>query len=175
MTHDLEARLDALANLHRDRGILMDTNVLLLFLFACFKPQMIGRKRLEKYTNDDGELLKRYVQKFGRILTTAHVLTETSNLARQIVDREMRLELMKSFYPLFCLNRSDSFKHCVVEGKTLITWQFVRLGLTDSCLAALVRRRKRLLLTDDLDLYQASVVAGDAINFTHMREAAGLI
>lgn len=175
MTHDLEARLIALTNRHRERGILMDTNVLLLFLFSCFNPQMIGRKRLAKYTNGDGELLKQYVQKFRRILTTPHVLAETSNLARQIVDGQMRTELMERLHPLFCLNRSESFKHCVVDGKTLITLQFVRLGLTDSSLAALVRRRKRLLLTDDLDLYHASVSDGDAINFTHMREAAGLI
>ena len=52
---------------------------------------------------------------------------------------------------------------------------FVRLGLTDASLVATVNSG-RLLLTDDLDLHCA--VTGQespSINFTHMREAAGLL
>ena len=42
-------------------------------------------------------------------------------------------------------------------------------------LASLVQSN-HLLLTDDLDLYIAAVSSGgNAINFTHMREAAGTV
>ena len=47
--------------------------------------------------------------------------------------------------------------------------------LTDAGLTSLVQANT-LLLTDDLDLYVSAVSAGgDAINFTHMHEAAGTV
>lgn len=176
MTRGFDKQLEAFAERHRTRGILIDTNVLLLLLFSLYNPQLIGRKRLEKYTGDDGELIKQYVQRFERILTTPHVLAETSNLVGQTVEGKIKSEFMERLHPMFCLDRTESFKQCVIDGKSVALQHFVELGLTDSGLAALARRRKRLLLTDDLSLYVASISSGgDAINFTHMREAAGLL
>lgn len=159
---------------HQARGILLDTNVLLLFLFAAFKPAMIGKKRLEKYDENAGKLLFNFVIKFSRILTTPHVLAETSNLAAQIVDKKFRDELFDELHPRFCLNTADSFVHCEVDGDQVDNLLFRRVGMTDAYLAALVRNNE-LLLTDDLDLYVAAVsTGGAALNFTHMRESAGL-
>lgn len=164
-----------LANQHRARGILLDTNVLLLFLFAFYQPTMIGKKRLEKYGSDDGALLVQYVDQFSRILTTPHVLAETSNLVGQIVGGRLRSELFTKLHPLFCLSLPNSFEQCAIEGSHIDSQLFGRLGLTDSGLAALVKT-KQLLLTDDLDLYLAAISnGGNAINFTHMREASGLL
>lgn len=175
MTQTLDELLLSLANRHGARGILLDTNVLLLLLFAVYQPNMIGRKRLEKYSADDGALLRQYVGRFGRILTTPHVLAETSNLVRQIVKGRLRTELFAKLHPPFCLGLPNSFEQCAVAGQNIDGELFGRLGLTDSSLAALVQT-EQLLLTDDLDLYVAAISnGGNAINFTHMREAAGLV
>ena len=175
MTQTLDKQLLSLANRHGARGILLDTNVLLLLLFAVYQPTMIGRKRLEKYSADDGALLVQYVGRFRRILTTPHVLAETSNLVRQIVNGRLRTELFAKLHPQFCLSLPDSFEQCTVDGRHIDGELFGRLGLTDSGLAALVQT-EQLLLTDDLDLYvAANSNGGIAINFTHMREAAGLV
>jgi len=62
-----------------------------------------------------------------------------------------------------------------VDGLALDESIFVRLGFTDASIAATVGQQ-HLLLTDDLDLYLAAQAQGaPAINFTHMREAAGLL
>jgi predicted nucleic acid-binding protein len=160
---------------HRARGILLDTNVLLLFIFAAFQPTYIGQKRLAKYDATSGKLLVNYVTEFSRILTTPHVLAETSNLAAQIVDGRLRDELFNQLHLLFCLSSPHSFEQCSIKGEEIDRRLFNRIGLTDSCLAALVQK-KELLLTDDLSLYSAAVsTGGSAINFTHMREAAGVI
>ena len=136
---------------------------------------MIGRKRLERYDGEAGSLLVNYVSKFNRVLTTSHVLAETSNLAAQIVDRRARDELFTKFHPLFCLVTPESFGQCAVLGENVDSKLFSRIGLTDSCLASLVQR-ETLLLTDDLDLYVAAVAThGQVINFTHMREAFGTL
>ncbi len=175
MMAGFEQSLLALVGKHAARGILVDTNVLLLYLFGRYQPASIGNKRLEKYGRDDATLLIQFLTRFQRILTTQHVLAETSNLARQIVTGSRRTELSLQLHPLFCLDTPASLQPCVVDGAQIDAAVFAKLGLTDSGLTALVRTDV-LLLTDDLDLYLVAVTGGgDAINFTHMREAAGTV
>lgn len=172
---EFEQLLVGLVGKHHKRGILVDTNVLLLYLFGKYQPTLIGRKRLEKYGREDVDLIFQFLARFQQILTTQHVLAETSNLARQIVSGSLRTALSLKLHPLFCLDTSASFKQCEVDGVKIDLMVFAELGLTDAGLTSLVRA-DTLLLTDDLDLYVAAVsTGGDAINFTHMREAAGTV
>lgn len=172
----LERQLLAWISKHATRGILVDTNVLLLYLFGLYQPAAVGkRKRLERYSLEDADLVIQFLRRFGRILTTQHVLAEASNLARQVVSGSQRLALSAKLHPLFCLDTPASFRSCDVPGPSIDVGIFARLGLTDSGLASLAKA-DRLLLTDDLDLYIAAVTTGaDAINFAHMREAAGTV
>ena len=171
----LEQQLLKLVSKHSARGILVDTNVLLLYLFGKLLPSAIGQKRLSKYGIDDADLVSQFVGRFGQILTTQHVLTETSNLARQIVGGGLRQELSLRLYPLFCLESPGLLNSCHVDGPAIDANLFARLGLTDAGLTSLVQKNT-LLLTDDLVLYISAVsTGGDAINFTHMREAAGTV
>lgn len=175
MTFGLKAELAAHLQRHRDEGILLDTNVLLLLWLAKFDPRLIGGKRLEKYTPDDVELLAGYVGQFKRILTTSTILTETSNLAALVLSGQRKQALFRRLFPLFGASPPDGFHRCSVDGLTLDESIFVRLGFTDASIAATVGTQ-HLLLTDDLDLYLAAQAQGaPAINFTHMREAAGLL
>lgn len=175
MTSTFEDQLFKLASKYKTHGILLDTNVLLLYLFATYDPSKVGIKRLAKYGKDDGQLLISYIGRFSHILTTSHVLAETSNLVRQIVSGQVRTELSTKFHPLFCSNLPNSFRQCAVDVGLIKKDLFGQLGLTDSGLTTLVQS-KQLLLTDDLDLFRASMLCGgDAINFTHMREAAGFL
>ncbi|USX26353.1 hypothetical protein NHH73_27970 [Oxalobacteraceae bacterium OTU3CINTB1] len=171
----LEQQLLKLVSKHSARGILIDTNVLLLYLFGKLLPSAIGQKRLSKYGIEDADLISQFVGRFGQILTTQHVLAETSNLARQIVGGGFRHEMSQRLHPLFCLETPGSLKSCHVDGPAISADLFARLGLTDAGLTTLVQTNT-LLLTDDLDLYISAVsTGGDAINFTHMREAAGTV
>ena len=174
MTIGLKAELAAHLQRHRDEGILLDTNVLLLLLLAKFDPRLIGGKRLEKYTPEDAVLLAGYVGQFKRILTTSTILTETSNLAAQVLSGQRKQTLFRRLFPLFGASPPDDFHRCSVDGLTLDESIFVRLGFTDASIAATVGTQ-HLLLTDDLDLYLATQAQGTpAINFTHMLEAACL-
>ena len=115
---DLASTLLAHLAQHKQRGILLDTNVLLLFLVASFCPKMIGGKRLERYTQQDGQLLWQFVTKFDRILTTQHILAETSNLARQAVKGTQWTAFSNKLYPLFCLDSQDSLQKIPIhDGK----------------------------------------------------------
>lgn len=175
MSQTLENQLVSYAREHAEDGILLDTNVLLLLLVAQFKPDLVGGKRLETYELRDAEMLTAYVKNFARILTTPHVLAETSNFIRQIVKGKTQSTLLTLLHPIFCLDEKGALAQCVVQGHDIDIGLFIRLGLTDSGLASSARKG-RLLLTSDLDLHVAVVSSGaHSINFTHMREAAGLL
>lgn len=153
----------------------MDTNVLLLLLFHRLLPESIGGRRLEKYSAGDGVLLTSFVSRFARVFTTAHVLTETSNLAAQIVKGAQKGAMFQRLFPLFCLDGRESLSSCNINKTKIPKDLFVKLGLTDAVVVSAASKR-RLLLTDDLDLHLAAEASGvDTINFTHMREAAGLL
>lgn len=175
MSRSLEDQLVAYQRAHAADGILLDTNVLLLLLVGQMRPDLIGKKRLEIYGPQDAELLAAYVANFNRILTTPHVLAETSNFIRQIMKGSAQVAFLSWLHPIFCLNDKDAFLQCPIAGEDIEAGFFVRLGLTDSGLAACASKG-RLLLTSDLDLHIAVSSSGaHSINFTHMREAAGLL
>lgn len=156
MTIGLKAELATHLRRHRDEGILLDTNVLLLLWLAKFDPRLIGGKRLEKYTPEDAVLLAGYVGQFKRILTTSTILTETSNLAALVLSGDRKLALFRRLFPLFGVSPPKGFHRCAVDGLTLDESIFVRLGFTDASIAATVGTQ-HLLLTDDLDLYLARI------------------
>ena len=72
----LEQQLVSLIAKHGERGILVDTNVLLLYLFGKLLPAALGQKRLAKYSIEDADLIVQFVGRFGHILATQHVLAE---------------------------------------------------------------------------------------------------
>lgn len=170
----LEENLINYAQKYRTTGVMLDTNLLLLYVFSRFSREMIGTGRLAAYDSDSADLLLHYLQRFERILTTAHVLAETSNLARQMIKGVKWQAMCEAVFPLFCLPEQSNLKSVGVSTETLEPLNFSRLGLTDAALAK--SAAAHLLLTADLDLYCTVVTAGnDAVNFTHMREAAGLL
>jgi hypothetical protein len=171
MSSSLDRDLLAYLSKHRARGIMLDTNVMLLFLFAAFMPDKIeGTKRLGKYDREAGELLLNYVSQFDKIITTPHVMAETSNLARQNVHGKLWFDLSKIIYPIFC-STERRLEIRDVDLEQIKFPAFSSLGLTDSALASILG--DSLLLTDDLDLYLTVTGRHDAIKFTHMRELAG--
>ena len=174
MSSSFATQLTGYVNRHKGDGILLDTNVLLLLLFAKFQPDMIGGKRLEKYAFEDAQLLADYVRYFSRILTTPHILAETSNLAAQVLTGRKKADFFNQMFPLCCRDSQDALHQCEMKSGSVDQAIFVRLGLTDASLVAAIDVNK-LLLTDDLDLHLAAIDKGaSSINFTHMLEAAGL-
>lgn len=175
MSTSFEDRLIAYVKEHSEVGIFLDTNILLLFLVHQFVPRLIGTERLKAYGKYDADLLTGFVSRFTRILTTPHVLAETSNFARQMMKGRLQTEFLEWLHPLFCARDQQALSQITPDDHAIDKQLFVRLGLTDSALVACANT-KHLLLTADLDLHVATVTqGGHSINFTHMREAAGLL
>lgn len=175
MSSGLEAQLEGYINSYRKSGILLDTNVLLLLWAYQFDEQLIGRKKLEKYTVDDAKLLVSCVDQFTRILTTSSILTEVSNLAGLMLSGTKKQQLFERMYDFFNVPSADGAVHCSIHGAVLPSQTFVKLGYTDASIIS-IAQAPHFLLTDDLDLFlDAQHHNIPTINFTHMREAAQLI
>ncbi len=153
---------------HRQFGVAIDTNLLLLLWVGNFERSLIQRfKRTRKYTEADFDLLVALARQIRLLVTTPSILTEVSNLAGQLPEdtaEEFRSEMKRDIQQF-----DERHFPCklVVQENT-----FIPLGLADSTLT-LLARQKALVLTDDLPLYiQLAAAKLPVINFTHIRAAA---
>jgi hypothetical protein len=81
----LKEYLEALIAKYRTRGVLIDTNLLILYFVGEFSPERIsGMTRTKKFTIRDYLLLKTFLDRFAVKITTPNILTEISNLSGNI-------------------------------------------------------------------------------------------
>jgi len=153
-----------LINRHSVSGILVDTNLLLLYLAGRTNRNRISKfKRTQAYTIEDFDLLDRFMAEFKTLITTPHILTELNNLG------DLHGQERKVFRSWFVRTIEECHEH-YDESRLVVNERcFRRLGLTDAAIAALARHNY-LFLTDDFDLYSTLVERGvDAINLSHLR------
>ena len=153
---------------YASRGIIVDTNVLLLLLVGLLDRQLLRTfKRTNQYIPDDFDLLVQFLRQFHRLVATPHILTEVGNLGGQLkaTARADFFRLLADFVTTID-EQSLPTREFPAVGEHL----FPRLGVTDS-LTILVARQNLPVLSDDFDLVQALHAAGvEAINFNHLRE-----
>lgn len=155
--------LKALIDKHRANGLLIDTNLLVLCLVGRTNKRRIENfKRTRAYTIQDYELLEDFIFQFKRIVTTPHILTETSNLT-DLSGPE--LKTLRSFFRDYV----DAVDESMRDGKAVVAdADFARLGFADG--ATTLVSDALLVLTDDLTLALTLARRGiDTINFNHLR------
>ena len=166
----MKINLTQLLARYHQKGILLDTNLLLLYLIGLFDPDRIERfKRTEKFSYEDFQILLRIMSPFKIILTLPHVLAEVNSLSGQL-----HSNILASFREKFKA-QIELFKEASPTSiKASQRQEFRYLGLTDSAII-LESIGKWLVLTDDLPLYVALNRAGvDVLNFTAIRYAVSL-
>jgi len=156
--------LEDLIQRHRQHGLLIDANLLVLYMIGTVNKSRITKfKRTEKYTARDFEALRSILAQFARVITTPHILTEVSNLARPLGKEQAAFSRAFSRWIDAADERFEASREIARQPL------FARLGLTDAAVAS-ATRKEMLVLTDDLDLYLALARAGaDCINFSHIR------
>lgn len=157
--------VEALVAKYCARGVLVDTNLLLLYCIGSHNRGLIpGFKRTARYTQGDFVILDRFLASFSRIITTPNILTEVSNLSGGLTgdvllrfrsDFRNRIELLDESY---CSSRAASADR-----------HFARLGLTDAAIVTACKEN-HLVLTDDFPLAQVLQSRGvDVVNFNYIR------
>ena len=149
---------------NRNKGALIDTNLLLLLFVGAVRRELVGSfKRVNKFAVEDYDTLFSVVNYFGKVFTTPNILTEVSNFAGQLsgADRDDCFEnfaktltrLEEMYIPSKSVAESESFR---------------KFGITDAGIAQFADKR-HLIITDDLPLYHFLTTSGyEALNFYHL-------
>jgi hypothetical protein len=150
---------------YRAKGVLLDANLLVLYLVGRVNPNRIQSfKRTQSYSVEDYQLLVRLLGWFGALTTTPHVLSQASDLA---TPAEPELRLVRRELRSAVETAKEEYRHSrTVAGHAL----FERFGLADSAIAS-AADAGHLVLTDDLALQiEIERQNGDALNFNHLRQ-----
>ena len=133
----------------------VDTNLLVLLVVGRTDPEFIERhRRLSEYKTRHYRILVDFLAKGGGIVCTPHILTETSNLLRQVKDPE-RSRIMATFRKFIegAVERHRPSRDLSVHP------DFPVLGLTDVAILDL-DPTEHVIVTVDFDLDGAARRAG---------------
>jgi hypothetical protein len=158
----------ALIEKHQAKGVLVDANLLVLFLVGTVNKQRIRDfKRTQHFTIEDFGLLERLIAGFGKLYATPHVLSQVSDLT-DLPGKELR-----QIRQLFKLVVEQQIEESYDPSRVLVADPiFEKLGLADAAIAT-VCCRGMLVLTADVKLQLVLQRRGaDALNFNHVRQLA---
>ena len=150
---------------YRQKGILIDTNILLLWLVGSTNKARITQfNRTQNFVPEDYELLVEIFHTFRKILVTPNILTEVSNLINQLGEPER-----SKCFSVFARDIVQLDEIYIDSHTIAATDKFPKFGLTD-CGIVNVAKESYLVLTDDLKLASYLQNIGiDALNFNNIR------
>lgn len=150
---------------YRHQGLLVDTNILLLWFVGSVNRARISKfNRTEKFIPEDYDLLLQVLEYFTKIVTTPNILTEVNSLINQLGEPER-----SQCFSIFAEGITRLEESYLESSSVGATQEFTRFGLTD-CGIAILAKERYLVLTDDLKLsIQLQIQGIDAINFNHLR------
>ena len=148
--------------------ILIDTAPLVLLVVGTTKPGLISRhtNTRDQFAEDDYLRLKLMIGT-AEIVVTPHILTETSNLVRQI-GHPLLVSVMATYGALLTRVREHHVPAADVGGDPLLG----RFGITDAAATRIAAMGPRLLTTDGALYAEALKVGNDAILFRPIGLAA---
>ncbi len=152
------------------KGLLVDTNLLILYLVGLATPQRITTFKPivnQGFSTADFELLRKITLLFKRLVTTPHILTEISNHSDKLkgVDKLRFYALLRSKLVGWKEHYTESAELCQRD-------EFIKLGLTDTAITD-IAPGNFLVITVDFELaghLQKKKV--DVINFNHLRQVS---
>ena len=132
--------ISELVKSHKDRGVLVDSNLLLVYFIGVFDPERLTKfKRTAAFSTDDFYLLAQLLHFLGQIVTTPNILTEVNGLSNQLPD------VFKSdYYEAFAKQIVIVDEHYIPSKQISLLTSFARLGLTDLGIAAFKKVGKDL-------------------------------
>lgn len=131
---------------NRGKRILIDTNLLLLYLIGTFERARITRfKRTSDFTEDDFELLATFLSAFPVIVTTPHLLTEVGNLANSLP-----AQLKPAWAMHFAFQTARLIEVFQPAVEIMLNRSFSLFGLADAAIHA--ASGEILVLTEDYPL-----------------------
>lgn len=146
---------------YKTSGVLVDSNLLLLFVVGSLGPELIPRvSRTANYSFEDFQVLEKTIEFFEQKITTPNILTEVSNL---IGNRGDFQEALGAF-----ISEADEI---FLKSINLVMQKgFSQFGLADTATFE-VAKNQFLVITDDGPLYGFLRNIGvDVVNLLTLRK-----
>ena len=160
------AEAERLLQRHRQSGVLLDTNLLFVYVLGAVDAKLVGTaKKAREFAGTDFDLLVSILDRIRLVIVTAYVATEVSNLATSLshYHRERFLALFRAFLANQSVERHIPLR-LVVELE-----DFDAFGATDTAILR-TRTRPPLVITADADLaIKLESMRRPVINFNHIR------
>lgn len=158
---------------YQPSGIIVDTNILLLFLIGSYDINFIKDCKLlnnsnKKYNDSDFELLKKIISCFKKVIITPHILAEISNLSiKQGLFGPKLLSYIKTVI-LFLKKAEERHQKsdCIWGMELEILGKY---GFTDMTMFELAKQTNMPILTDEHPLYGYSYGRVPIIKFEHIK------
>jgi rRNA-processing protein FCF1 len=145
---------------YKQKGLLVDTNILLLYIVGTIDIDLIGNfGRTSEFTENDFYLVSKFVDYFDIKITTPHILTEVSNL----LGNRKELQFALSKYIGLTEERFLDSKQ-IAETKT-----FLQFGLADAAISE-TAKNSYLVVTNDNPLVGYLINQKiDVVSLNHIR------
>lgn len=146
----------------RPDGLIVDTNVLILYLVGIFDRNFIDKCGMltssnKHYSVDDFELLSKIISIFKKVVITPQIIAELSNIStsqKGITGNNLCVYFQKIIDFLKSAEEYHQKIECLWNVKVEV---ISRLGFTDLTLFELSRQKNLAIITDDLAFYLHSV------------------
>lgn len=167
MPTEVETELHKLVGRHRQTGVLVDTNMLIVYLVSLLDEKWASAFG---YSSDDVLLLKEVLAPFKKLIVTPAILGEVTNLSNVRLPKHIRnafFQLLSELLPKEVFSERNVALSKVVSGQG-----FGRLGFADGTIEELARTGIPVI-TDDFDLY--FLLASNELevfNYNHIRYIA---
>lgn len=150
---------------YRDKGVLIDANILLLLAVGLFDKRVISSfKHTKKFTPEDFDTLEIFLSNFNVFVTTPNIVTEVGNLSGHLA--ENRKEAYSQVFSNLIKRLKEFY---VVSADVTEMKEFTKLGITDAGIVRLAEE-DLFVLTDDFALSQTLEKKGVSVfNFNHIR------
>jgi predicted nucleic acid-binding protein len=141
--------------------VILDTNLLVLLMVGRTDRSYVeAHRRTQDYDAGDLDIVELLISAYDGIATTPHILTEASNLLRQI--RNPARDLIQQTLRTFILAVAE---HPITSESGCLHAAYIALGLTDAvvlaaCETAGLDDRAIELLTADEPLYNRALSLG---------------
>ncbi|MFA6129956.1 MAG: hypothetical protein WC731_03110 [Candidatus Omnitrophota bacterium] len=151
---------------YSSKGIILDTNVFLLYLIGVYDQNFISNcGRLNKFDKADFSILCSFLKHFTKILTTPQILSELSNLSLAEIKQPKLAMYLKDFVKVLKDSREEYIHKDILVANPLV----YKFGLTDLSIFESAHKNKCMVLTEDFDLYTYLINNKCiAINFNHL-------
>ena len=132
--------------------LVLDTNMLLVFIVGSVDPNLLGiTKRVKEYRPADYEIIVTYLGFFNDVILLPTIVSETSNLLDQMWGERRKLCMT-----LLADLTQTSNEIYVRSGLAATQPEYMELGITDASILC-VLNEDTYLLTADLALYLAAI------------------